>query len=124
VRFKFSGLPDEFHRAHPRAQALALYMDGYALRVFGKDLFVTDVERTQEEYDAVYHTPNYSGPRPHLPPSRAVDFRTMGELTDSQIKALVDHVNSFWVRSDGRLTALHHTVASGAPHIHVQVVVI
>ena len=124
MRWKNSGLPDEFQRAHPRLQALAMYMDNYAIRTLGKDLFVTDVERTQAEYDQIYGKSPYTGPKPHLAPqSRAIDFRTMGELSDAQAKQIVDHINSFWVRSDGRLTAIHHDVGNGQ-HIHVQVVVI
>lgn len=125
MRWKNSGLPDEFSRAHPRLQALAMYMDHYAIKTLGKDLFVTDVERTQEEYDLLYGQTPYRGPMPHLgPPSRAIDFRTVGELTDAQVKGLTDHVNSFWVRSDGRLTAMHHAVGDSPAHLHCQVVVI
>lgn len=120
MRFKSSGLPDEFTRSHPRLQALALYLDGYALKTLGKDLFVTDVERTQAEYNLIYSQTPYLGPRPHLgPPSRAIDFRTVGELDTDQIKKLVDHVNAFWVRRDGKLTAMHHDVGNGQ-HLHIQ----
>jgi len=124
MRFKYPSLLLEIERAHPRLQALALYLDDYAKRSFGKDLLVTDVERTQAEYNQIYGKTPYMGPMPHLAPqSRAIDFRTVGELTDAQIKQLVDHVNSFWVRSDGRLTAIHHDVGNGQ-HLHCQVVVI
>lgn len=80
---------------------------------------VTDVERTQKEYDEIYKQPNYLGPRPHLAPqSRAVDFRTTGELTDAQVKQMVDHINGYWPRSDGKPTAIFHDVTG--PHLHVQ----
>lgn len=122
MRFKNPGLVAEMARSHPRIQALALYLDQYAKENFGRDLMVTDVERTQAEYDEVYKTPNYAGPRPHLAPqSRAVDFRTVGELTDAQVDQVVMHVNSFWVRQDGKLTAMYHTVKAGAPHLHCQI---
>lgn len=88
--------------------------------MFGKDLMVTDVERTQEEYNDIYHATPYLGPRPHLKPqSRAVDFRTTGELTAEQIKHIVDHVNGYWPRSDNKPTALYHDVAGA--HLHVQI---
>ena len=78
------------------------------------------MERTKEEYEAIYGK-GYAGPMPHLAPqSRAVDFRTIGELTEAQIKQAVDHLNSFWVRQDGKLTALYHDVGAGA-HLHVQI---
>ncbi len=121
MRFKYPGLLLEIERAHPRIQALALYLDDYAKRNFGKDLMLTDVERTQEEYDSIYHVISYSGPRPHIgPQSRAVDFMTVGELTDAQVKQTVDHVNGFWIRRDGKLTAMHHDVGDGI-HLHIQV---
>jgi hypothetical protein len=72
------------------------------------------------EYDFIYKTPNYTGPRPHLgPQSRAVDFRTIQELTDAEVKELVDHANAFWVRHDAKPTALWHDVGDGQ-HLHVQ----
>jgi hypothetical protein len=120
MRWKNSGLIDEFARAHPRLQALALYADRYCIRLLDHDLFVTDVERTQEEYDLIYHATPYVGPKPHLAPrSRAIDFRTVGELSEAEVGDLVDHLNSYWVRSDGKPTAIYHDVAG--PHVHLQV---
>lgn len=119
MRFKYPSILLEIERAHPRLQALALYVDDYAKRTFGHDLMLTDVERTQEEYDSIYHQTPYLGPRPHLAPqSHAADFRTTGELTDAQAKQLVEHVNSFWPRRDGKPSAIFHDVAG--PHVHFQ----
>ena len=78
------------------------------------------MERTQDEYDNIYHKTPYTGPRPHLAPrSRAVDFRTMGELSEAEAESLVSHLNSYWLRSDGKPTAIYHDVAG--PHVHLQV---
>lgn len=120
MRWKQVGLILEFNEAHPHVQAMALYIDRYALREIGKDLLVTDVSRTPEEYNDLYHATPYTGPMPHLGPhSRAVDFRTLGELTDEQVKKLVEHLNTNWKRVDTKPTALFHNVGSGS-HLHIQ----
>ena len=125
MRFKDSWLPNEFKRAHPHVKAIALYLDQHCVETFAKDLMVTDVERSQAEYDVVYKTLAYSGPKPHLADeakgivSHAVDFRTMGELTDAQVQALVAHMNAGWPRADGKTTALFHNVGQGS-HLHLQ----
>ena len=125
MRFKDSWLPGEFKRAHPHVKALAFYLDQHCIDTFAKDLMVTDVERSQGEYDVLYKIPNYPGPKPHLADqakgivSHAVDFRTMGELTDAQVQGLVAHVNQNWPRADGKTTALFHNVGAGA-HLHLQ----
>lgn len=120
MRFKQIGLILEFNAAHPHVQAIALYIDKFSKSLFGHDLMVTDVSRTPEEYAALYHQTPYTGPMPHLGPmSRAVDFRTIGELSDSEVHALVDHMNENWKRKDGKPTAMFHDIGSGS-HLHLQ----
>jgi len=126
VRFKHPELEAEFNVAHPRVQALALYLDRHARLSYGKDLMVTDVGRTIEEYRAIYGE-EYEGPMPHLSEpwrgvkSRAIDFRTIGELTDDAVMEMVAHANQAWPRGDGKPTALWHSVKGSAQHLHVQV---
>lgn len=119
MRWKEDGLKAEFDRAHPHIIGIAFYADHLCFKLFNKDLVVTDVERTQAEYDDIYHATPYLGPRPHLgPPSRAIDFRTLGELSDTEVQVLVDNLNAYWVRADGKPTAMHH--GGTAQHLHVQ----
>lgn len=139
MRYKESHLEVELWQADGRAIAMALYLDQYSRRFLGKDLLVTDVGRTQEEYDAIYAAEihkghcfvddhgvkHYAGPKPHLAnpergiKSRAVDFRTRGELNELEIHRLADHMNAVWVRRDKKPTALYHDVGSGS-HLHIQ----
>lgn len=120
MRYKHVALTIEFEAAHPHVKALALYLDHYANTKLGKDLLITDVSRTHEEYNDLYHANPYTGPMPHLgPESRAIDFRTVGELSDTQVAMLVDHMNSCWKRKDLKPTAMFHNVGAGS-HIHLQ----
>lgn len=125
MRFKSPELEPEFNKAHPRVQALALWLDRHASLTFNKDLMVTSVARTLEEYERIYG-PGFSGPMPHLSDpakgivSRAVDFRTVGELEGEEVACLVTLTNVYWKRTDGKPTALWHTVGAGL-HLHCQV---
>lgn len=139
MRFKAPEIELEFDAAHPLAQAIALYADRWVLREFIHDLMVTDVGRSQEEYDRIYAqkileglyfvgrdgTKHYAGPRPHIAdplhgvPSHAVDFRVVGEIDHAQAERIVEHLNAAFSRTDGKPTAIHHDVGAG-PHIHVQ----
>ena len=139
MRFKAKSVDDEYRRAHPRVIALAQYADWWAMRNLQKDLMLTDVGRTQEEYDLIYDAKiaegqyfvgqdgakHYAGPRPHLEdplhgvPSHAVDIRQPGELTTQQAERLRDHLNAYFPRRDGKPTALIHDVGAGV-HLHLQ----
>jgi len=140
MRFKTKAVEYEFQaQLESVAAAIALYADWYAAQKFDKDLMVTDVSRDQAEYDRIYAqkilegvyfigdegTKHYSGPRPHLADphagtvSRAVDFRTIGELTHGKILELKSHLNAEFRRRDGKQTAIYHDVGAGA-HLHVQ----
>jgi len=133
MRFKGPGLEAEFERAHPRVQAMALYLDAHVRRTLAHDVMVTSVERSQAEYDAIYLTAeaiangeHYMGPKPHWADiergirSRAVDFRTIGELSDAEVESLVTHINQNWPRTDAKPSALFHNVGAGS-HLHIQV---
>ena len=122
MRFKSTDLVGELNRAHPHARALAFYLDDYAKQTLGKDLMVTDVERTKEEYARIYGQDPYTGPMPHLgPPSHAVDFRA-SELTSGEIDVLCAHMNKYWPRPDGKPTLMCHDVGHGM-HFHLQALV-
>ena len=121
MRFKSDALVAEFKRAHPHAQALALYLDKWFITNCNHDGLVTDVERTQEEYDSIYGERPYQGPKPHLgPPSHAVDWRSV-EFTADQIAGACEHMNHWWPRKDGKPTLMCHAVGTGgAMHFHLQ----
>lgn len=139
MRFKTRAVDDEFRVAHPKVIALALYADWWAMRNLQKDLVITDVGRSQEEYDSIYAKKileglffvgddgekHYAGPRPHLADplhgilTHAVDIRQPGELTMPQAVRLKDHLNAEFRRKDGKPTALIHDVGFGV-HFHLQ----
>lgn len=138
MQFKEKNLSLEFYRAEPAVIALALYFDWYSLNFFGREAVVTDVDRTQEDYDRIYANEilkgnfwvdaagkkHYAGPTPHLfdgerhLKSRAVDFRST-IYTALEIGRVRDHFNATWQRPDGKPTLLYHNVGQGA-HIHLQ----
>lgn len=139
MQFKSEGLIDEFNRAEPAAIAMALYFDWYSVRFMGGlQAVVTDVDRSQAEYDAIYATDiakgkfwldkagvkHYNGPMPHLYDglrnmrSRAVDFRS-SIYTVPEIEQAVAHFNANFRRPDMKPSMLYHDVGDGA-HIHVQ----
>lgn len=121
MRWKRAELISEFARAHPHVQALALYLDKWFLRRTGHDGMVTDVSRTQEEYDELYGAHPYMGPMPHLVPmSHAVDWRA-AEFLPEQIEEAVGHMNEWWPRKDGKPTLMCHAVGNGPLHLHLQV---
>jgi len=119
MRFKEPAVLAEFWRAHPKVIALALYLDHWFKNNAGHDGMVTDVERTQEEYDRIYKASPYLGPRPHLAPqSRAVDWRSI-EFKEDEILLAVEHMNHYWPRFDKKPTLLYHKVGDGAMHLHL-----
>lgn len=141
IEFKVAELKEEFERAHPKVIALTFYADYFMTRVYHfRSVIVTDVDRTQAEYDAIYQKEiaagqfvvgddgkkHYSGPRPHLVDlvknirSRAVDLRS-SIYSHDQINGLLDHLNANWKRKDGKPTALYHRVGDHGDHIHLQV---
>lgn len=140
MRYKSHDVELEFERAHPHVIALAWYFDWWCMRTFKLDTFVTDVGRSQAEYDMIYDAKiaegmffigqdgekHYSGPRPHLEDvlhgilCHAVDYRVSnGELTLGQMQRGRDHMNANWQRRDGKPTMLIHDVGRGL-HCHLQ----
>lgn len=120
MRFKSPELEQEFRDAHPRVRALALYLDEWFRENVGHDGMLTDVSRTQEEYDQIYGAHPYTGPMPHLGPhSRAVDWRS-SEFSPIEIQRACDHMNLWWPRADKKPTLMAHAVGSGAMHFHLQ----
>jgi hypothetical protein len=120
MRFKTPELEEEFKRAHPKVIALARYLDWWFMQNVGHDGMLTDVERTQEEYDKIYNASPYLGPRPHLAPqSRAVDWRSI-EFTEDDILKACEHMNHWWPRRDNKPTLMYHSVGGGAKHFHLQ----
>jgi len=120
MKFKSPELTTEFSGAHPRVIALALYLDRWFVEHTGHDGMVTDVSRTQAEYDQIYGGHPYTGPMPHLGPmSHAVDWRSR-DFTMEQIDAACAEMNKWWPRHDGKPTLMCHTVGGGAFHFHLQ----
>ena len=145
--WKVDPLEMEFLEADPRLQALMLYADWWSGRQFGHELLVTDVGRSQSEYDRIYAAKiaeglffigengvkHYAGPRPHLADplhgirTRAGDFGVQhggltgaGRLLMANARRLEEHLSAQFRRSDRKPTALLHNVGSGQ-HLHVQV---
>lgn len=123
MRFKAPELVAELGRAHPQVVALALYLDRWFTENCGHDGMLTDVERTQAEYNQVYGVTPYLGPRPHLVAegvrSHAVDWRST-EFTKEEIHGAQEHMNHWFPRKDGKETLMYHQVAGNVYHFHLQ----
>ena len=92
---------------------LELYL---SLELPGLELTCTSLYRTEEENKAIYapHPPSDS---PHLR-WEAIDFRSL-DLTPEQIKKILTFCNIFTYRG-GLPVAIHHKIAGGAEHLHIQ----
>lgn len=146
MKFKSDAVRVELSEAEPKVVAIALYADWWSMIEFGHQLIVTDVSRSQAEYDAIYAEAvlrgnywtdgggirHYAGPMPHLSDPvrklkcRAVDlgvrhsgFMEEERLLRSEAILLADRVNAYWPRRDGKRTAMYHDVGQG-PHVHLQ----
>ncbi len=100
---------------------LARLMSDYAEFMWGIDLTITSILRTQEENDELYkNTPvadRPKNPSPHLT-WEAFDLRSR-DLTPTQKDSLCKIANLV-KRKDGKVTMFIHAIAGGAEHAHAQ----
>lgn len=88
---------------------------------FNKDILLTEVFRTQAEFDSLYtQTPIEQRPKtsPHLNWG-AVDLRS-SIYSDREIQRLLSFLNVFTYFGGQRKVALYHTIAGNTMHFHIQ----
>lgn len=88
---------------------------------FKKDITLTDIFRTQADFDALYAaTPVDKRPKssPHMV-WEAVDIRS-STFSDPEIIKMQAFLNQFTAYKGSRKVALYHKIAAGAFHFHVQ----
>jgi hypothetical protein len=126
LKFKTTRIETEFKQLEAeKNKALAALV--YSLATFvslelNKDVVLTEVLRTQEEFDKLYAaTPVAKRPKtsPHLF-WRAVDIRS-SIYTPDEIKRILAFLNAFRY-IEGRPVALYHAIAGNVAHFHIQYV--
>ena len=93
----------------------------YARVEFDKDITVTDLFRTQAEFDSLYaETPVDKRPStsPHLT-QEAADLRS-SDFTDNERNKILKLLSAVTYR-DGKPSALVHQITGNALHFHIQV---
>lgn len=88
---------------------------------FNKPILLTEVHRTQEEFDSLYSaTPLEKRPKtsPHLRWG-AVDLRS-SIYTPREIERMLIYLNQFTYYGGQRKVALYHVINGNAYHFHIQ----
>ena len=96
-------------------------LDNFTQLEFNKEIVVTDVFRTKEEFDALYAaTPVEKRPAssPHCT-WNAVDLRS-NTFTDSEINTMLTFLNCFKNKNNKKV-AIYHSIAGNVNHFHLQV---
>lgn len=125
MRFKTPRQQTEFDQLklmNPKLRHIALSLDSFCQAEFGKDICITDIYRTQEEFNALYSaTPLERRPTssPHLTWG-AFDVRS-SECTTQEKQSMVQFLQRFsYGDGSARPVALLHTIAGNVEHFHVQ----
>lgn len=104
-----------------RLYTLIQLLEGYAQLNFNKELTLTEIYRTQEEFDALYaQTPPDKRPArsPHQD-WRAVDIRS-SDFTEQEIHKMLTFLNTFTYAGGQRPVAIYHMIAGNTFHFHTQ----
>jgi hypothetical protein len=112
---------EQLKSKNPRIVRLATALSEFCELELKKDITVTDVFRTQEEFEALYsQTPPEKRP-PTSPHMRweALDLRS-SVFTDREIERMLAFLNCFSYQGGQRKVALYHTIAGNVAHFHIQ----
>jgi hypothetical protein len=125
IIFETKKQEDEFNRIDPRLQAEAFMVEGFIQFYFGLDMFITHIEREDEQQDEIYKdNPEYKikpWPSVHQSrPCRGIDFRSY-TFKKEQREGLLLFVNIHLpYGKEGHFTLKWHDVGQGE-HFHIQV---
>lgn len=87
--------------------------------MYGKDVVLTSVFRRQDEQDALYKDEEKKVAKSPHSYWKAVDIRSR-HLTQSEIDFVVSYLNTKYKNANGKPVAIYHSLKSGAPHVHIQ----
>ncbi|HXF49621.1 MAG TPA: hypothetical protein VNL73_09405 [Verrucomicrobiae bacterium] len=127
MQFKQENLRRQFYDLEaidPRVRAVAVELDFFFQKKFGRELVVTSVGRTEVEQRELY--PEFFArvgrvrPSPHLDfPCRAVDIRSR-DLSAEEVQALREYFATWWEELPGWVILVNDR-GTASPHIHIQV---
>lgn len=106
---------------NPRLHSLILWLENYVQLNFGKELTLTEIFRSQEEFDALYaQTPPEQRPArsPHQD-WHAVDIRS-SVFTGSEIQKMISVLNTFKYKDGSKQVCVYHQIAGNVMHFHIQ----
>lgn len=118
MKFKVYTLEDEFTRIDEQLRHILLWCDIYSNQYFSKDVTVTCLFRTIDDQRKLYPDKNPPPYSSHLD-GRGADLRSHSYSKD-QIDQFVKAINDTFPRTDGKPTAMCHTIPGNVPHFHIQ----
>lgn len=121
--FKEFHMQQEFETLRSKNPKLANMLDiadCYITLEFNKEMVVTEVYRSEDEYKKLY-APDLSKMPAHRPHSKyeAVDLRS-SVFTDLEIQKLLTFLHLFTSYGGQKTSAIYHQIAGGVFHFHVQ----
>lgn len=126
MRFKTDRINKEFYNDLPtknkKLYTVLMLLDNFTQLEFGKDICLTDIFRTKEEFDSLYsQTPPDKRPvtSPHMF-WNAADIRST-DFNEPQIKRMLTFLNCFtYASGQGKPVSLYHCIAGNVFHFHIQ----
>lgn len=125
MKFKTDRIKQEFQQLYTKNRKLAEVLELlnlYTSLEFQKEITVTEILRTQAEFDALYsQTPAEKRPKtsPHLF-WKGADLRSR-DFTDKEKEKMKTFLNCFsYASGQGRPVCIIHTIAGNVEHFHVQ----
>jgi hypothetical protein len=122
MQYKTDLIKSEFETLktkNPKLVKILTAIDLFSQAEFGKEIVLTSIYRSLEEYKALYSA-NPSAMPTSLPHSKyqAADLRS-SIYSQQEVDRIVAFANCFHFYGGQRKTALYHAIANGAPHFHV-----
>jgi len=113
----------ELANKNGKLHKLLALLDDYSYLNFGLRITITEIYRTQEEFDKLYaQTPPEKRPArsPHQD-WNAADIRS-SIYTEEQINKMLTFLNTFTYKTGVKKVAIYHAIAGNVGHLHVQYV--
>lgn len=106
---------------NPKLHKLVALLDEYTQLNFDKEITLTEIFRTKEEFDALYSaTPAEKRPAdsPHCH-WLAADIRS-STFSDEELDKIRIFLNTFKYKDGSKPVCLIHAIAGNVKHVHVQ----
>ncbi len=123
MKFKTLRIEAEYNQLflrNPKLLSLLKAVNEYSTTELGKEPVITELLRSEEEYQALYAANPAALPasRPHSK-WQAADLRS-SIYTPREIERLLAFIHCFTFYGGQRTTAIYHMIAGNVPHFHIQ----